>query len=167
MQLSSLPVFAALTLACSATLAAGSDADKAFVSKVSQGGMYEVAASKLAAKEASTQDVRDFAVAEVHDHSLVGAKLQQTASAAGLRFPHQPNAEFSRKLAELGKLSGPAFDAAYMNDMATIHDADGDAFLRESENGGDEGLKAFASETHVIVLRHIGAIHAAPPPAAK
>lgn len=162
-----VPISALVAVTCSMAATASSSTDKAFVDKVSQGGMYEVAASRLAAKKASTQDVRDFAMAEVHDHTLVGAKLGKTSAAAGLSFTHAPNAEFSAKLAALAKHSGADFDAAYMADMATIHDADGAAFASEGKDGGDDGLKAFANETHVIVLRHIGAIHAAPPPAAR
>ena len=53
--------------------------DKAFVAKVSQGGMFEVAAGRLATTKGSTQDIRDFAVAEVHDHTLVGEKLKKVS----------------------------------------------------------------------------------------
>lgn len=153
-------------LASASTLTyAATDADRAFVAKVSQGGMYEVAASKLATRKGSTQDVRDFAVAEVHDHTLVGDKLKKMAGAAGIEFPHPLNAEFSAKLKKLDATQGAAFDEAYMADMAMIHDADGAAFATEGKDSMDAGLKGFAEETHTIVLRHIGAIHGAPPPA--
>jgi predicted outer membrane protein len=45
--------------------------DRAFVAKVSQGGMFEVAAGHMAMSKGSTQDIIDFATAEVHDHMLV------------------------------------------------------------------------------------------------
>ncbi len=156
-------VVAGLAIGAVANAADGPDA--AFVAKVSQGGMFEVAASKLATRKGSTQDVRDFAVAEVHDHTLVGAKLKTTAAAARITFPQPLNADFSARLDQLGKLSGAAFDQAYMAEMATIHDADGAAFATEAQESPNAGLKAFADETHTIVLRHIGAIHGASPPA--
>ena len=51
-------------LVLSSTIAANaadsfSDADKAFVAKVSQGGMYEVELGKLAETKALTQDLKD------------------------------------------------------------------------------------------------------------
>ena len=152
-------------LSAGAIAATASPADRAFVAKVSQGGMYEVESSKLATSKGSTQDVRDFAVAEVHDHKLVGDNLTKVAKASGITFSTKLNADFEAKLDHLKGLSSADFDQAYMSDMATIHDADGAAFASEAADGGSDAFKSFAAETHVIVLRHIGAIHAAPPPA--
>ena len=160
------------TFAILATLAAGhalaapapTPADRAFVAKVSQGGMFEVAAGRLAAQQGSTQDVRDFAAMEVHDHTLVGDRLTAISQSEGLSFPTTPNAEFQAKMARLQSLQGPAFDSAYMGEMATLHAGDGAAFAKESQDGGSPAFRAFGAETHVIVQRHIGAIHAAPPP---
>src|SRR6202044_2178132 len=59
------------------TLEPASEADKVFVGKVSQGGMYEVEASKVAGQKASAPDVKDLAVMEVHDHGLVNRELKK------------------------------------------------------------------------------------------
>jgi putative membrane protein len=146
------PFKSVLTLLC----------DKAFVAKVSQGGMFEVAAGQLAITKGSTQDIRDFATAEVHDHTLVGDKLKKVSGEAGITFSTTPNAEFAAKLQRLSSLSGPAFDKAYLAEMLDLHYKDGAAFAREAANGGTADFKAFGAETHRIVLRHIGAIKAAP-----
>jgi putative membrane protein len=145
-----------------AMAAPATPADRAFVAKVSQGGMFEVAAGKLATQRASTMDVRDFATAEVHDHMLVGAKLKAISTREGIMIDARPNAEFSAKLAHLSGLSGAAFDSAYLAEMASLHDADGAAFAQESKAGGSDAFRAFGAETHRIVQRHIGAIHAVP-----
>ena len=58
-------------------------------------------------------------------------------------------------------LSGAAFDAAYLRDMRDIHAKDGTAFAKESTGGTNAALRGFASETHRIVLRHIGELSAA------
>ena len=142
-----------------------SPADKAFVGKVSQGGMFEVEASKLAERRAVAQDVKDQATTEVHDHTLVGAKLKATAAKVGLTFPATLDAAFKQRLAGLEKAPEAAFDQAYLAEMETIHDADGAAFADEAKSGADPGLKAFAAETDLIVERHIGALHAVPLPA--
>jgi putative membrane protein len=161
------PIIAiALSAVASAALAhsAGPN-DRAFVAKVSQGGMFEVAAGRLAGQMGSAQDIRDFGVMEVHDHTLVGNKLKSISKSEGLSFPSNLNAEFQGKLDHLKTLSGPAFDAAYMAEMSSLHAADGAAFAKESADGGSVAYRAFGAETHMIVERHIGAIHAAPPPA--
>jgi putative membrane protein len=136
--------------------------DRAFVAKVSQGGMFEVAAGHMAMSKGSTQDIIDFATAEVHDHMLVGSKLERIAAQSGITIQPKLNAQFTAKLKYLSSLSGPAFDRAYLSEMATLHDMDGAAFAKEAVRGGSPDFKAFGAETHRIVLRHIGAIQAVP-----
>lgn len=140
-----------------------SAADKAFVAKVSQGGMFEVEASKLVAQKAATQDVKDIGNTEVHDHSLVGDKLKSIASSADLEIADKLNADFQGQLDKLGSLSGPAFDNAYIASMDRIHAKDGAAFAHEARFGRNTRLREFAAETHRIVQRHIGALHGAGP----
>ena len=107
-----------------------------------------------------------FALAmEVHDHTGVGDRLKATAGKEGLDVPAALNAEFQGKLDHLKTLSGPAFDAAYMGEMSTLHAADGAAFAQEGRSGGSPAFRAFGRETHLIVARHIGAIHGSAPPA--
>src|SRR5580698_3600539 len=61
-----------------------STADKTFVAKVSQGGMYEVEASKVAIEKAAAQDIKDMANTEVHDHQLVNHELIKIANAGSV-----------------------------------------------------------------------------------
>ena len=59
---------AALGLTCGTLLLAadqGSDADRAFVGKVSQGGLYEVEAGKVAAMKATAPAVKNFGVPRI------------------------------------------------------------------------------------------------------
>ena len=140
-----------------------SASDKAFVAKVSQGGMFEVAASKLAAEKAVAQDVKDIGTTEVHDHTLVGDKLKSIATSLGMDFPADLNADFQAQVDKLDSLSGSAFDNAYVASMDRIHAKDGAAFAQEARMGKNTLLRSFAAETHRIVERHIGALHATGP----
>jgi putative membrane protein len=102
-------------LMASATSLAAPELSKgewAFVAKVSQGGIFEVEASKLAEEKAQAQNVKDLADTEVQDHQLVGDKLKSIASADGMDFPAQLNADFQKPGDSLNGLSGEAFDKA-------------------------------------------------------
>ena len=138
--------------------ATASDADKTFVGKVSQGGAYEVEASRYAETKAVAPDVKDLAVMEVHDHTLVGSNLKRIATATGVPIASSPNAEFKERLAKLKAVSAEDFDAAYVADMQSIHDKDEKLFAQEAEEGS-ESFKTFAHQTDLIVKRHIGALH--------
>lgn len=137
-----------------------SAADKAFIAKVSQGGMFEVNAGQLAAEQGDKQDIKDQGATEAHDHKLVGDKLKSIASDAGVTFPDALNPMFQKELDDLKALSGKAFDTAYLKDMESIHAKDGAAFAKEAASGSNPKLKAFAAETHRIVVRHIGELKA-------
>ena len=139
-----------------------SDADRAFVAQVSQGGMFEVELGRLAAGRGGLQDVKDQGITEAHDHTLVGNKLKAIARSIGLAFPTALNAEFQGKLASVKALSGQAFDEAYLREMKAVHAADGAAFAKEAESGTNPRLRQFAAETHRIVLMHIGELDAVP-----
>ncbi|MCB8877121.1 DUF4142 domain-containing protein [Acidisoma silvae] len=140
-----------------------SAADRTFIAAVSQGGMFEVAAGQAGAKLGMTQDIRDQGATEAHDHALVGAKLKDIAAAAGVSFPDTLNTQFQQELDALTSLSGRAFDTRYLSDMKAIHAKDGAAFAQEAKTGTDPKLRAFAAETHRIVLRHIGELDAVGP----
>jgi len=140
-----------------------SAADKSFVAMVSQGGMFEVKAGQVGADQGSTQDIKDQGATEVHDHKLVGGKLKSIATENGIQVADSLNDMFQKKLDDLKALSGPAFDAAYLADMEDIHAKDGAAFAKEAKTGTNPALRAFAAETHRIVLRHIGELRAIGP----
>lgn len=152
---------AALTC-CLALTASGAapatETDQTFVAKVSQGGAYEVAASKFAVQHATMPDVKDQAFTEVHDHTLVGDELKRISASAGIQIAPQLNPEFSARLAKLKAAVGPGFDAAYIDDMKSIHDNDEKLFAQEATDGS-EAFKTFAHQTDLIVKRHIGALH--------
>ncbi|HYZ71876.1 MAG TPA: DUF4142 domain-containing protein [Chthoniobacterales bacterium] len=154
---------AALTLSTAVAADAAdsfSAADKAFMAKVSQGGMYEVELANVAETKATTQDLKDQANTEEHDHTPVGNKLKPIMEANGVEFPKALNEKFQARLDQLSALSNEAFDAAYIQDMEKIHHIDGAAFKEESIGGSNPDLKAFAAETYRIVQRHLGELGA-------
>ncbi len=138
--------------------ATASDADRTFVGKVSQGGAYEVEASRYAETKAVAPDVKDLAITEVHDHTVVGNNLKRIAAATSISVAPSLNAEFTDRLAKLKAVPPEKFDAAYVADMQAIHDKDEKLFAQEA-GVGSSSFKTFAHQTDLIVKRHIGALH--------
>lgn len=149
---------AALVVTPAIFAATASSNDQAFVAKVSQGGAYEVAASKLAVERASAPDVKDLALTEIHDHDGVNARLHKIAAETGVTIAPNLNAEFTARLAKLRAVPASDFDAAYIADMEQIHNGDEKLFAQEAIDGS-EPYKLFAHQTDLIVKRHIGALH--------
>ena len=85
-------------------IATASETDRAFVAKVSQGGTYEVEASRYAETKAVAQDVKDLAVTEVHDHTLVWWQPEKDRRSHGNpdRTNVEPGVQRTSRQAEVG-----------------------------------------------------------------
>lgn len=147
-----------MSLVCGASAIAAdtaSSADQAFVGKVSQGGLYEVEAGKVAAMRGTTPVVKNFGVLESHDHEGVNAGLKRIAGMTGVAIKPGLNEGFSARLAKLKATPADKFDAYYIDDMKQIHNKDEGLFVQESSEGS-ESYKKFAHQTAVLVKAHLG-----------
>lgn len=147
-----------LTLTCGTALLAAqpaSQADRDFVAKVSQGGLYEVEAGEVAASKGQTPFTRDFGVLESHDHAGVNAELKRIATATGVTIKPGLNPEFAARLAKLKAVPADQFDAYYLADMKQIHNNDEGLFLKEAGEG-TAPYKPFGHATAVLVKAHLG-----------
>jgi putative membrane protein len=129
--------------------------DQHFMKEAAQGGMAEVELGQLAADKASSSDVKEFAQRMVKDHSQANDQLKQIASQKGVTLPTSLNAKDQATKNKLSKLSGDAFDQAYMSDMRKDHKTDIAAFQKESASGKDPDVKQFASQTLPTLKDHL------------
>ena len=139
--------------------AAVAAADKAFAQKAAVGGMAEVEMGKLAQQKAASEQVKQFGSRMVADHSKANDELKQIASSKGLTLPGELDAKHKAKMAKMQKLSGAAFDRAYMDDMLADHKHDVADFQKEASSGRDADLKGFASKTLPTLQDHLKLAH--------
>jgi putative membrane protein len=132
-----------------------SDNDRAFVAKVSQGGLYEVEAGKVAAMRGTVPVVKDFGLLESQDHEGVNSGLKHIAGMTGVTIAPGLNAEFSQRLAKLKAVPAAQFDSYYVADMKQIHNNDEGLFAQEAQDGS-QAYKQFAHDTAVLVKAHLG-----------
>jgi putative membrane protein len=137
------------------TALAASPADQAFVGKVSQGGLYEVEAGKIAAMRGTVPVVKNFGVLESHDHEGVNSNLKRIAGMTGVSIAPGLNAEFSERLSKLKATPAAQFDTYYISDMKQIHTKDEGLFVQEAKEGS-QPYKDFAHKTAVLVNAHLG-----------
>ena len=121
--------------------------------------MFEVDAGKVALKKGRSQEVKDFAANEIKDHDGVNDGLKTVATAKGIAVPEHRDAKFQKMYDSLTSKSGEAFDQAYIQAMAKLHDGDEALFVKESETAQDPDLKAFAAKSARIVQGHIDRLH--------
>ena len=133
--------------------AAGADA--AFVKKAADGGMAEVAMAKLAQEKAESAEVKAFAAKLEKDHTQANDELKQVASGKQITLPTAPSKMHQAKHDKLAKLSGAAFDKAYVAAMIEDHQRDVKEFQREASSGTDSDVKAFAAKTLPTLKDHL------------
>jgi putative membrane protein len=131
-----------------------SAADTKFVHEAAVGGMAEVSLGKLAAEKATSPEVKQFAQRMVEDHSKANDELKAYATQKSVTLPAEPDAAAKAIEARLSKLSGAAFDKAYMQDMVKDHDKDVAAFTHASTSASDSDLKAWAAKTLPTLKEH-------------
>lgn len=145
-------------LSTPATAVGKGSADKTFMMKAAMGGMAEVQLGQMAAKKGASAAVKQFGQHMVTDHSKANAKLKQVAASEGVTLPADVGAENKAVMAKLSKLSGAAFDRAYVSDMVKDHVEDVGEFAKESKLGKDQAAKGFAAKTLPTLKAHLNMI---------
>lgn len=129
--------------------------DRMFIRKAAEGGEAEVELGKLAQEKAASPEVKQFGERMVNDHSKANDQLKEVVQKEGVTLPTKLDAKDAATKARLEKLSGEAFDRAYMKDMVADHTKDVREFKNEAKNGKDPDVKNFAAQTAPTLEDHL------------
>ena len=130
-------------------------ADHHFVMDAASGGMAEVELGKIAADKASNADVKKFGQRMADDHGKANDELKSLAQSKQITLPTMIDAKHKATIDRLSKLSGAAFDRAYVQEMLKDHQKDVAAFRTESKSGKDPEVKAWAGKTLPTLEEHL------------
>jgi putative membrane protein len=131
-----------------------SPADKNFATQAARDGMAEVEHGRLAADKAANADVKQFGQRMVDDHGKANDELKSWASANNVTLPADIGAQHKAMQDKLAKLTGDAFDRAYMAHMVTAHGKAVSLFQRGSKTAKNADLKAWAAKTLPTLEEH-------------
>jgi putative membrane protein len=129
--------------------------DEKFLREAADGGMMEVELGRLAAERAASADVKAFGQRMVTDHGKANQQLMQVAANKGLTLSKDLSADKKNERDRFAKLSGAEFDRMYMQHMVKDHRKDVSEFEKESQKGGDAGVRSFAQQTLPILRDHL------------
>jgi putative membrane protein len=133
--------------------AAGSD--QTFVMKAARGGLAEVELGKLAEDKATNDQVKQFGKQMVDDHGKANDELKSLAQSKNITLPTDLSMQDKALRDRLSKLSGAAFDRAYMQAMLKDHREDVNEFRTESRSGADPEVKQWAAKTLPTLESHL------------
>jgi putative membrane protein len=154
LAMASAPAFAQ-TKQAKMPASAKQTSDQKFVMNAAKGGMAEVELGKLAQDKASSDQVKNFGKRMVDDHGKANDELQTLAKNKNITLPTDLDPKDKALKDRLSKLSGAAFDRAYMSAMLQDHRKDISEFRTESTSGQDADVKAFASKTLPTLEDHL------------
>jgi putative membrane protein len=129
-------------------------ADRKFVLEAARGNMTEVELGKLASERASSDAVKQFGQRMAADHGKAYDELKDLAQQKGLALPADLDPKHRQLQERLSKLSGAAFDRAYVEEMVKDHRKDVSEFRREAAQARDADLKAWAGKTLPTIEDH-------------
>lgn len=143
----------------SGTAASGaklSASDQKAVKDMAMADMAEVATGKLALSKSQNADVKAFAQQMIDDHGQALTKVQALAQARGVTLPTDLDAKHKAMSAKLEKLSGDAFDKAYMSDAGVKDHKTVLAKLKaDAKKIKDPDVKALADQHVPVVEQHL------------
>lgn len=136
--------------------ATGINADDAsFMVEVANGGMTEVALSKLAEQKASSQRVKDFASMMVKDHTQANDRLKSIASSKNVTLPDSLSEKSKGVLEKLTNAKSINFDKQYMQVMLDDHQATVKKLEDGTQQSQDTQLKQWISNVLPVVQMHL------------
>lgn len=153
-------VGAAATAGAATTLSKG---DQTILVGMAQANMAEVAAGKMALEKSSNADVKKFAQTMIDDHSKALDSVTEVAKAKEVSLPAEPDSAHKAMAARLQKMSGDAFDKAYMKEAGVADHNKVHAKLKKDEMAAkDADVKALAAKMLPTVEAHLQTAKAAP-----
>jgi putative membrane protein len=129
--------------------------EQSFLQQAAEGQQAEIALGKLAKQKASSEQVREFGERMIQDHQKASNEVQQLASKEGIQVSPKLNEKHKHKQQDFARLSGKAFDRAYMEYMLRDHAKEVNEFEQNAKLLKDPQVKTWASATLPILKEHL------------
>lgn len=133
--------------------------DKQFTTKVSQGNIAEIKTSQLALKKSSNKNVRMIATMLIQQHGKSQKDLKSVAQLHTVSLPADTDPMHKREYRMLSRMSGAAFDKAYMKGQVRDHNATVALFNKELSAGNETHVRSFAAKYLPDIQNHTLMIH--------
>jgi len=132
-----------------------SPADKSFVTKAVKGNLAEIKLAQLAQEKSANSDVKSFAKKMISDHQKMNTDMESLATRNGMTLSTTLEPKEQALYDRLSKLTGPAFDHAYINEMVKDHTGDLAEFQKESSRANNADLKKLVSDDVRTIQHHL------------
>ena len=145
----------------------GSSASSAMLNKTDQrilgdlalANMDEVAAARLAQQKSQNDQVKNFAQQMITDHGRALQDVQALAQSKGVTLPAGPDSKQQKMDDKLNRLSGAAFDQAYLKRAGVdAHKQAHTMLARDQNRATDPDLKSLIAKMQPTVDQHLATV---------
>jgi putative membrane protein len=120
--------------------------DLLFLRHEIQSSRYELEIARLAQQRAASPDVRAYASTLVNDHEAYDGALRDLASQKGVVLPSGLSEKGRAGVDRLAKLSGRAFDHAFIREARRVNSEALREFRREASRTADPAIRSFVTQ---------------------
>jgi putative membrane protein len=129
--------------------------DQQFIDMAAQTDMLEAHLGQMAADQASSQDVKDYAQMLVTDHTADYQQLGALAAKDNFTVPKGLDDEHYKMTVPFEKLKGATFDARYAHAMIEGHTKAIAVYTKEAADAQNPDVKSYASATLPTLQKHL------------
>jgi len=133
-----------------------SKGDQQILIDLAEANIAEVATATMALQKSHTPEVTSFAQQMKDDHTQGLQEVTKVATAKGVKLPTEPNAAHKKAADGLQKLSGAAFDKAYLANAGVKDHNEAHAKVSNARKSAqDADVKALASKLEPVIAEHL------------
>ena len=129
--------------------------DARFAAMVYETNLLEIELGKVAQRNSASPEVQKFAQLMVDGHTKDNEELKVVAQQKSIRLPDTLSERGKRKFERLSEAKAEEFDRKYIRFMIREHKDAIDAFEQQVEQGHDDVMKIWASETIPTIRHHL------------
>ncbi len=130
------------------------DNSKKFIREVAEDNMVELDLARLAVTKATDPQVKSFAQKMINDHQQVSSRLQSIAMSNDIMLPKTMPQKGADLRKEMQGLTGPDFDAKFVDVILEKHEGAIDKFVAFSEDVKNPELEVWVIDTLPKLMHH-------------
>ncbi|HYC88722.1 MAG TPA: DUF4142 domain-containing protein [Thermoanaerobaculia bacterium] len=128
--------------------------DRDFLEHATEGSNAEIEIGKLARARGVRPEVRAYGERMIADHTAINQRLAAIAKKHRIILPTSLG-DHQLSYDRLVDLHRDRFDKEFLQIMVEDHDQAAELFRRQAAGGADPELKAFAAQTHPLIVAHL------------
>jgi len=118
----------------------------------------EMQLGELALKQASSTAVKQMASRLIGENQKIRENLRRAAAEQMFELPDNATQQIILQRHQLIRLSGPAFEVAWIKDLLRDTRESMQSFRREAKEGKDSGMKSFAANSLPLLEARLEAL---------